>query len=487
MSFTILSGIILLTMLLFVAWQGCRCYKLGFAKALTSLSLLLFSTLAGALIASLDPAVDEEIFGMLRAEGVVRTLSADRVALKVGVEFLLEMVISAFMMIAYTIALWIILGLVVRIARRASRKGAEEPRYSKSNGGYLEKNSAKLGLLVGIVAGLLLTVVVFTPLSAITRAADDTIEIIDKYTDGNSAKQTEVMKDIIGYSDDFMLTVVYSSGGKTLFDISTTFSAHGERTNLAKEIKEFESIKSSRVKSALGSIVTTGSGKNSYDKFIDDNEDSVIFDLLLVVTLKNSLNAWSQQETYMGMSEPAPTSSPVMRNLFRNTVNALHSTNIDTVRSDVEVLRSMNQLLSSKSDVYSGNSYDEQLYDLVHRGTDEDIEDILSYSPTTSDLIGLIDNAKISITVHWLDTAYAHEREDVYEIISNAWNQASEYYTAIDAKTAYVSAALAEAFSTIGMEVPNDICDDIVGRLAEMSQDNFNTIDQVENFFNSFL
>ena len=150
----------------------------------------------------------------------------------------------------------------------------------------------------------------------------------------------------------------------------------------------------------------------------------------------------------------------------------------------------MNHLLSAKDDIYSGDSYEDQLQDLVYRGTADDIEDILAGSPNTRETIGLIDDAKIYITVLWLDSAYAHERDDVYESISNAWNQSGEYYNSIDAKKTYVAAALAEAFASNGMQVPIEICDGIVSKLADMVISDYGlsilTIEQVESFFNSY-
>jgi hypothetical protein len=378
MSFTLLSGIIILAGALFVLRTTTRGYKLGFAGASVGLAMTIFSAFSAAMIASVDSGLDKSFALLLRQNGILQMFSSNTASLSAVYDYLLNIATSVIMIPVYFFAILGVSTLTVGIVKRCLKKGASDPAYSRMDAGYVEKNDKKLGAAVGAVAGLLMTVVVFTPFTALPKAADTTIKIVEEFNYNGSGTVNKNSRELIAFSDDFIGNVVYSCGGKMLFDIASTSSSDGRRSNFNDEVKIFEKIGNEHVERTLRMLSSADPSESLLAlSYINNTEDSKIFDIILLVTLKESTSAWARGAEFSGMPKPNPCDNVIVQHLMDEIILLLGRSRVNTVREDIAMLVSMNALLYEKSAIYDDGDDSQQTADLFYSGSYDRICNLL--------------------------------------------------------------------------------------------------------------
>ena len=489
MSFTILSAIILLSMLLFVFWQARRGHKVGFGGAVINLALLLLSTVAASMLASVDSAVDEEVYKILKRNGAIASFAPNVPAFRITAEFLLELFTSVFMMAIYCLVMWLILSIIVSIVRRRMNRGSRAPMYQSSNGSYVERNTRRLGAFVGVISGLLLTVVVFTPIATIPRMARDTVEVVRNYEQDRTELNSDT-RALLNCADDFMGTVIYSSGAKTLFDISTAFYVGDEKTTLSRELEKFDEISSITIRTALPLMTSVDEWQiNTYDKFLHDTEGSVIMDLILLSNFRSSINAWSKQEGHLGVYEPHPTDNPYLRELFRSVSTRLSKSTLDTVRKDITTFRKLNIFLATQDSVYDTDDYYAQLNHFMGENVGDNIENILLSDKTTSELAVLVDDVKLGFVAEMIYDMSEYHRQELYIRLSTAANETVYRYLYDNSFATNMANAIGDVFTEFGFVMPREIYTVIADKLINEWIYGYGIIsaDQMDTFFGSYL
>ena len=469
MSFSILSVIILLSMVLFVAWQAYRGYKVGAERAITNLSLLLLSAISAAFLASVDSAVDTAFFSLLKRSGFVRMFTSGLTARSVAYDYVFKLATSAVMTSVYFILLFGLLTIVLNIVKKSiNKKRGKAPRYGTISTTYVEKNTRRIGVGLGILSGILMTVVIFTPFAAVPKVAQTVLEIVDLHDHGDLEKaHNSDSRALMSCADEFMGNVVYACGGKMLFDIATTTTDEGGTANFSQEVKAFEKIQLNEINHILPRLVSPYSDDvEKCTEFLSETEGSDLMDLVLLLTLKQSLSAWSGNADYWGMEKPEPIDNPVMRRLVDNALSALGKSSAETVRDDFRMLLELNLLLNTKSDIYSYGDYSEQLNDYMFGGTRSRISGILASGVTTDARQQLADGVAVGIFATELLNNPDRPQEQICEAIAGAINRSYFVYLADDMRISELTISLSTALSENGFAIPDDLAAIIAERMV---------------------
>ena len=218
-------------------------------------------------------------------------------------EALVKMLAAPLLIVPIYLIVRLIIALIV---------GAVVTRWEKEGTGPLARKNGAIGAAIGAVCGLVLVVVIMTPLAGYTAMADEVLDAGVLSTVRSDGTLVPVLPEAEQAALDDMLntpilTITRSLGGKAIFDGLTSARVAGERVTLSREV------------SALCGIAK--SGMSIWNQGIDqlDIEQLAALGEQLPTVLENSAllrvlgaeaisgvsNAWLQNESFMGASRPS--------------------------------------------------------------------------------------------------------------------------------------------------------------------------------------
>lgn len=188
--------------------------------------------------------------------------------------------------------------------------------YISEDAPFYVRESASLGMACGIVSGILLTIIIMSPLAGGLKTAKRVFKVIDNMA-GESVITGSETYNLRRYSDDVMISVVYSTGGRALFDMTTMIKGNDGRVFMNDELDYLSEVDFADVESSI--IGAVGGDAAATKKMNDHAEKSAIIDKLSFVCFKSACDQWRMDMPYCGIESPLRSCNT----LFSDTIRQL--------------------------------------------------------------------------------------------------------------------------------------------------------------------
>ena len=472
MSFTLFSVVIFVVtaaiIYIHIRWG----YKHGMSKSLINVAILFSCAFFASLVAvGITALGDALILNLAKNIGIYQFIEKNLGSFIPAIVVMLKMIISLVLYLPIFFILRIVSSLTAKIiygifVKKGSKK---KPRYLSENEALYVKKDKKIGALLGIVSGFILSVVIFAPLVGALKTADGIVDILKTNTDIPAIENSKSLELLDKYSNDFSGTVINACGGAVLYDMTTSTSYSGHTTCLNREIGYIESIDliGTKNKLAQGGGLTVD-GIAELEPVLNTVSKSLVLKLMVSEIVKDASASWINRETYMGMERPSIGTHKAMDNFLDQMLYVCSTSTFDTYDADVRTLLNLLKLFQKNEALLTAGDYDTLVYAFTDGGFLHQVEAELDKNPhmnmvsyAINDMIMDVVAEEIIDTSKYSDVA----RNMLYREIAAALSDTQGLSGATRDNT--VSSYLSESFDKFGVDVPKNINDRIASVLSE--------------------
>ena len=493
MSVTFFSAFTLSVVALLVVIQVYKGYKKGITDSLVSLAIIVlcafFSVPIATSVASLiEPEItvlleDTELYDSI-LQFVGNVSAAISILVRMLVSLVLYLPIYAVMRLVLSIICYVILRLVFHKMGKASLK------YYKENEALYAKKGKGTGACIGIVSGLLLSVVILTPVLGVLNAANDVFDVVRRISGTSEFLESDEVKMVSECSDDFSVAVFGVMGADMLGDFATTVNMNGHKASLQNEIDVIKDFDIERVNAMLASLDTANAESvRNLNELLNYMCKSLVLKTVMVVYVNEASRAWLDGEDYKGTARPMVEAHASV-NGFLNTIFYVCSTStVDTIEDDITTLMNLLHIFNERREIFELGDYNTMIMALIDSGTTDLIRAELDINPHMRDVSYAIEDMIMTIVSEELKNTLKYTTEecdalfaDFADILVNTQGLTGSV------RTSAVSADIKEKFDEYGIYVPEELNDTIADLLingvsGESGQPGF---EDVQNFFNKY-
>ena len=287
---------------------------------------------------------------------------------------LVKMLVAPLLIVPIYLIVRLIIALIV---------GAVVTHWEKEGTGPLARKNGAIGAAIGAVCGLVLVVVVMTPLAGYTAMADEVLDTGILSTMDSNGVVTPILPEAEQAALDDMLntpvlSITRSLGGKAIFNGLTSARVAGERVTLTREV------------SAICGIAKTG--MSVWNQGIDQLdieelaalgeqlptvfENSTLLRVLGAEAISGMSNAWLQNESFMGASRPDFDNS-MINVVVDSALGLFCDTTKDTIVDDVRGLTPLFSIAATATQLGNGAELTDLLDALAEHADSPEIKYLL--------------------------------------------------------------------------------------------------------------
>lgn len=488
MSYTTLSTIILIVAAMLVCAKAISGYKAGATRSIADLALLIFSVSLSSVISVLSASVA----GDPLYESVRYTVFYQNIVMEIGdvqsLALILTGIIGAVILFVPIFLLVYGIGsLILHLIFKAcvvnlSDRGDEQEGAKVS---FYTKNGKAIGSVVGAVSGFVILVVLLTPVVGILK---NTTELVDTL---ESVLDTEIVEDygsdsIFSYSDDVMASVIYASGGQTIFDTLTTVHHGGRTTTLRKEIEVMAELKVDEISEVIDDIIEGNS--DDAEKTFEKSRKSLLVEALMHVSVTNAANSWISGESYLGVDRPVLGEGEKFDDFLDEVLYVCARSSIDTFSDDMITLINVTGMFSERKGDFMSGSYESMMSVFEDEDFLDELREELEKNSNMQHVLYAIDDLLLTIIAEEvLDVGYSeYARESFYRSIADSMN-ATQHLSGKE-RVDELATSILDAFGKYGAYLPEALGDDIAQILIDRI-DSYGTVrtSDVARLFSGYM
>ena len=481
MTFTVFSLAITLFIAALILKWVMKGMKRGFSKMLVTLSIFLISIVFGVIIARTvsDPLTDLMV-STLDSNGLFADLETKVSHIRLIFRVIIDALITPIIFIAVFFVLKAVVELIVgKISDRIMRDLPYDTENKPVKEPWHSKNSKPLGAALGVVCGILTSIVIISPIYGTVQTMSLMVDfvygekaLIEVEQLGSLGKELESIKK---YSNDIPCTALDVVGGKVLYQ-SLSYSKleydgvhldskgveHPEHIELEIYVaKESETLK--LVLEDAGKIVDTisTSGNVASKESIaairtiaDDLERSDLFKLVSADILSGAAKNWRMNTTYLQVPKPDLGSSG--NYLFDVILFILENTDYTVVPSDINTMLNVLEIMVD-SELMSESNYDELLLKYEENETYKKLCAELASNPRTAMIPDQVTAMTVNIAAQAFDQLLSEEQYDKVTIsLASQWNDISSVADR-ETKVTVISQKTIDVAAEYEVDMPNSI------------------------------
>ena len=456
MSFTLLSVIIILSGALIVFRQVRVGLKVGLMRSATRLALFLLSAVFSTFISNwLSFIIEDNLNNAVTNLDAVIALENGFGNLHKLTNVLCEAIGAVVIYIPVFFLLFGLFSLIVKIVYHKSVPERDGGKYDKSNAAYHEKQDKNLGAVIGAVSGVLITLTVFMPISGIFKTGERLIDVLSKFSDENTLASDED-DDFNRYADDLMLNVVYSFGGRSLFDMTAVMNGSEISATLRDEIDYLDALDDDVFIKIAEQI--SRSDKKTFAEVVERSEESVLFEAIAYSVMTNASLSWSEGRDYMGITNPFGSYSAAFNRFTRDLLWVCAVSSPDNFIDNMKTLANVVEIIEEAEDELGGTLYKEQIDALASGDVLDRVRNELEKNPNMKSLVSSVDRIVISILSEEImssDKYSEFKRKQLFKNLADAINFTNDLpvEVRIDKVNEYVN----KAFTKYNMYLPSGV------------------------------
>ena len=489
MTFTLLTPILLVLLVLSTARGAFRGRERGLTKAALSFGSIIFSLFIGALIAHrlIGSAIGKSIAASLAASGAFGGMELESIG--TVVQLVLSMAISAVVFIAVYIAMRLLTVIAVAIALRAVNKTRQydSTDYTSENDSWYRRSSGPAGAVIGGICGFLSVIIMLAPISGTLKTADRLVDLLyslDAVEENSSAEMT--LDEISHYSKDFSCAVVDSLGGALVYDLCARAYTGTKTVVLTDELDAIEKLTGDLP--AIGKLFSVASmDEDSFDSLeslCGNLGESHIMSLVVADFVSSACKSWNEGEAFMGIESPSvnEVADPLLGSVF----SVMSATTQNTVSEDVMTLLDVCRLLE-ESGIFVARRYNDYM-NILSGTLLDDITVTLAENPRMADISENLYTMIMGTLVDTIkfDGYNVKEYMGLLSDISDVYNQLGvmKKEKKVETLTGYV----VEYLDEYGVDIPPSLATMVVSAMVDEAQKNGGEMDAsfIDVFFESF-
>ena len=466
MSFSLLSVTIIGISAAIIYKEIRKGYKHGLLRSLINLATLIFCAVFSSVISTLLASLIGDILhDVLTERGFFDSLVAP-LTLLVGVtEMLAKMLLSVLLYLPVFYTLKAFVSRPIRIfcsllAKKWSlrRRKNSPPEYLSEEAPFYVIHDKKIGAAVGALAGLVLAIIVFMPLTGLLNSTTETLEVVQEFVEIPALEEAEWAVLVDKYSHDASGTVLQACGGRGLYNLTARTTIHGHTTYLNKEI---DVIKSLNVKQLLEELEDSGElgvdNIQMVEKLVDGLDESLSMKLLMTEFLSEASTSWMGYQSYMGIERPNLAETRAVEGFFDSILYVCSTTTIETYDADVRTVVALIKIFGENQEAFDSSDYNVIMQTFVDDGLLYRIEEELYKNPHMGLVHLSIDDLIMDMIADELDSGkYSLASKDIlYRGIASVMNDARGLTGS--AQTTTIGSGVGEHFEKQGVYLPETL------------------------------
>ena len=497
MTFSLFSVAILSIAAVIMIKEIRKGFKGGFVK-----SLMSFTTLVLSLITSLilSPYISESIGSEFSY--IIRDLIGNNSAIsqsdcmRIFLNALSSIIISSFFFLTILAVMRAIFSFFSsRIYNKVNNTESElvEIEESENKISYMGE-SRKWGAFVGAVTGLLMTIIITSPIMGTLNVAKDIVAFVER-ADKTIVADEEVKAEVDAlrsYANDSVGMVLYNMGGNIIYNSAASTTVRGETVYLVNEIKNMRLILEDFLEVYYIFQTpqnATPAHTENITRLCEYIEELRLCDIIIADYLPQAAQAWLGGNTFLGIHKPAL--NDVIVPAFDSILEVCSYTNIYTVKQDTITLIKIYALLIESGILENADNFSALIacideYDLLMKLNSE-LDKNPNMMPAKKE-INRIAMTIISDRIH-SDVYNSSKYNELTSSLADAINSITAkgygtYEEELDAMTEYTL----EYLKDYGIGVPNSVAEPIADIMLQgLSSGGTISSDQVENFLKNYL
>ena len=419
----------------------------GFKKTVGTLAAIIISAVIAAIVTAFVCNPDSAAMAGI-IDGIRENIPVAEIQELFGIEELTEsvsyyisMIIAPFVFVVLysviSIIVAIIVGIIVKIV----------PPHEKPNA-VLHRLG---GLGLGLVSGLLVSVLLLMPVSGILSIVINSSDSISSDIAGDE------VSDILDEVSEDKVIAVYAALGGRIFDSFASARYNGERVYLKDEVKVIISV--------LDNVSEISGEASEFDEKQVDALNNVIDSLDHSPLLKNTLagvlsqmaSNWVADKPFVGIEriDAGELLNPLLNSIFR----VLASSTKDTITEDMTTLVDIIDVMVEYKILENLNDFEkilETLSDIPEgEGSESAIEALLNVANANPRMSGLADEiTQLSIRALASTLGIPADHNERYNMLMDEIADILNQSHAVSSdRTEYVTAQVTEALDSYGIKV----------------------------------
>ena len=469
MYITALSWSIILLGVLLVLLNIQRGQKLGFVRAAMQLSIIVVSAFVSTFMSDwLSVICEDPAYDLIYSFGLVSSFDSS-----IGdVSYLINLICEPIgAIILYVPMFFCIYGLLTLIAKAVydkyvNKDNAKRGDYPDENAPYYVRESKQLGMICGIVSGFVITTVVFSPIAGTIKTCEQVVNLPEEIIgDTSDALDSYTVQ---RYSNDLMISAVYSMGGRTLFDMTAKLKGSSGRVSIYDELS-YLSNEGGEFFNKFQSDITQLDAE-ALKEIMEYSSDTVIGEALVYCTIRSACNSWRNGNSYYGVPSPLGQPNEPFYNTIWRLLDICSNSSIKNYHANVSTaLTVIEQIYEAQGEVGINGYYsklqllcDDELISNIEEELKKNKNMNFSLAIDASQIISTISNELIASP----DGSY--DNMVIYENLENSYNNYAYYPNA--ERLDLMSADVVNVFANANMPIPEaasrELCEQLINRFG---------------------
>lgn len=466
MTVTLFSGVVLAVFAIVIAWQVHKGHKCGLVDALIHLAVLVGSLFGSIAISRLwAKSLSEALTDVVAETEFYRVLSTWISSVDVLIGLAMQMIFGFLLYLPVFFLLTGVAKLILRIIRRYNRKKHPETdaqSYTDENAPDYLKNTHRAGAWVGALSGIVLSIVLLTPIVGFITVADHTVTFCEKYgivmeTDRKTAKELH------GYSQDIACRVIRCCGADMIVNLTTQAELDGQKTTLYREMETVNRFDLELLQNTLLRMDSlTERDLRALDEQLESIDDSLLLKAMAAETLSSAASSWSQGGAFMGMPRPNFGNAKLFDPVIKGILSVCQHTTMDTVVSDLRALLDMAHYFCQMKPMIAAGNYTAVLQELASGGIGQQFQTDI-YQNLTAELM---DEAMRSLALRSLlieienrGKYSAQMYQDLAQQLATSINSIQNSPQSV--QNATMNAHVKKYFRTMGVTLPGAVSEEL--------------------------
>ena len=478
-------------------------YKKGLSNSIIEFAIVLVCVFLSALISvPIVNLISDAVLPTL-IETVLGIILGDLGMYQKVVNLVFKMILSLLIYLPVFLIFKTAITIVISIIKKSSlsKINSKNLDYYKENEEFYVKKQKVISAFVGVLTGFAIFIITMSPLCGALKSTYVVLELVNSFTsietieesseDGTEepVEESEDLQALKSYSNDFIVNFITTCGGDSIFRLATSITVDGAYTNLTQELDALKVINISEISSVVELISSGNTDSVEIKQLLTKIKKSKILQVILVETIRGASNAWLSNEEFMGVARPNLGNFTEIDSFVDEILYVCSNTNTKSVSNDLETLINVSTILINNFELFSDAGFDSVLNELSGNGLITQIKDELLKNPNMYPVVMRIDSLVMKVVANEIQdfTKYSSEDCDIlYNEIVKIMLETSGLNGSV--KITSVSNSFVESLANYGIEIPEELSEEIATQLIEglsVYGEEIN-YDVVKEYFESF-
>ncbi len=446
----------------------------GLKKTIGTLVAIILSAVIATIVTSIlcnpESSIMAQLFSAL--EGLLGTSEINDVLsiveIKQAISLYVSMIVAPFVFFILYAVLSIIMAIIVAIIVKFI------PPHKKPKPVVHRLGGAG----VGLVCGLLVTMLVLMPVAGVINIAGN----VGQSSMISNAESEDEMTQMLGEISDNKVIGIYGLSSGWLFDYFASAIFDGEKIYLKDDIAVIISM-IDHVEALSGNVTEMGEEEiQALEALVEDLDASPLLKHTLAGFISNMAGKWISGETFMGMAKI--DAGELLNPIIDRMLTVIATSDKNNLTGDMTTLVDILGIMQRSGILANSGDYDKTLEVL---GEGDVISELIITANKNERMIGLSDEIS-QLSIRTLASAIgipADDNDRYNQLLSDIAGTINESDSKFgDEKTEYVKAEVSDALDIYGVEISGEAADDIAKSIvADFNGRNDVVADDVKEFF----